>query len=105
MKCFQASKHKSLKLLPATAVTWMDLEREAVSPQPRTLAQSHRTLPKQSLCWFPPRDLHFDLTERHTHLASLSQEQDKELGCYPGGGGGGGRMERKGKGILSDGPF
>ena len=77
MKCFQASKHKSLKLLPATAVTWMDLEREAVSPQPRTLAQSHRTLPKQSLCWFPPRDLHFDLTERHTHLASLPRNRTR----------------------------
>lgn len=31
------SKHKNLKLLPAMVVTWIDLERAAVSPQPRAL--------------------------------------------------------------------
>ena len=53
-------------------------------PQPKTLAQSHHTLPKQSVCWFLPRDLRIDSMEEHNHLASPSQEQDKEQGYWPG---------------------
>jgi len=42
-------------------VTWMDLERQAVSPQSRALVQSHHLYPNPVLV--PTGDLHIDFME------------------------------------------